>query len=152
MKRILYIIVAALLMVACGDKNGKSKRSLEEQLYGEWKSSDLAIDAEIYMNFLADKTFELYQKVGEGAHRLYRGTWNIEEDLLTGRYNDGEDWAAAYQVAIKDKTLTLTSSNDAAEKSTYVQCEIPAEVKDHSVVEVKSSGRMLNSQPQYRWL
>ena len=134
-------MTAALLLVACGEKNGgnKTKLTLEEQLYGEWHSTKLAIDADIYISFTEDGKFEMYQQIGEGAYRLFRGTWNLEEDLLTGKYNDGEDWAAAYTVAISGKTLTLISENDAAEESQFAKAAIPAEVKDGCVVEVKSS-------------
>ena len=141
-------------MTACGDKNGGDKTglTLEQKLCGEWHSTSLPVDGDVYIDFNEDKTFELYQKIGEGAYRLYRGTWNLEENLLTGKYNDGEDWAAAYQVAMSDKFLTLTSNNDAAEETVYERSEIPASVEESCEVVVKSSLRMLNSQPQYRWL
>lgn len=141
MKRILYIIIAALAVVSCGSKNkdtGKEELTLEQKLYGEWHSTKLAIDADIYISFMENGRFELYQQIGEGAHRVFRGTWNLEEDLLTGKYNDGEDWAAAYRISVEDKTLTMTSANDAAEVSRFTQTQIPAEVKDGSVVVVKS--------------
>ena len=142
MKRILYIIIAALSIVSCGSKNkdtGKEELTLEQKLYGEWHSTKLAIDADIYISFMENGRFELYQQIGEGAHRVFRGTWNLEEDLLTGKYNDGEDWAAAYKVAIEGSNLTMTSNNDAAEKSTYTKSEIPSEVKDRCETVVKST-------------
>ena len=141
MKRILYIIIAALSIVSCGSKNkdtGKEELTLEQKLYGEWHSTKLAIDADIYISFMENGRFELYQQIGEGAHRVFRGTWNLEEDLLTGKYNDGEDWAAAYRISIENKTLTLTSANDAAEVSRFTQTQIPPEVKEGSFVVVKS--------------
>ena len=142
MKRLLYMLVAVLMIAACGDKNkgegGKTELTLEEQLYGQWHSSSLAITADIYIDFKDNRTFELYQQIGQGSYRLYKGTWGLEGDLLTGKYNDGEPWATAYQIAISDKTLTMTSKNDAAEKSVYVKTEIPAEVKDGCVPVVKS--------------
>lgn len=141
MKRILYIIIAALAVVSCGSKNkdtGKEELTLEQKLYGEWHSTELTIDADIYISFMENGKFEMYQQIGKGAHRVFRGTWNLEEDLLTGKYNDGEDWAAAYSISIGNKTLTMTSVNDAAEVSKFTQAQIPAEVKDGSVVVVKS--------------
>ena len=139
MKKILFILSALMLLVACGKNNGdKTKLTLEQKLYGEWHSTSLPIDGEIYLSFSEDKTFELYQQIGEGAHRLYRGTWALEGNLLTGKYNDGEDWAAAYQVEMRETGLVLTSNNDAAEKSTFEMAEIPAEVKETCEVIVKS--------------
>ena len=139
MKKILFILSALMLLVACGKNNGdKTKLTLEQKFYGEWHSTSLPIDGEIYLNFSEDKTFELYQQIGEGAHRLYRGTWALEGNLLTGKYNDGEDWAASYNVDVADKTLTMTSNNDAAEASVYEKTEIPAEVKETCETVVKS--------------
>lgn len=141
MKRILYIIAAALMVISCGDKkNGgnTTELTLEQKLYGEWHSTKLAIDADIYISFMENGRFEMYQQIGEGAHRVFRGTWNLEDDLLSGKYNDGEEWAAAYRISVEDKTLTMTSANDAAEVSRFAQMQIPADVKEGSVIVVKS--------------
>ena len=140
MKRLFYIITALMLMVSCGgDKGGQqTELTLEQKLCTEWHSTSVSLDADIYISFADNNTFELYQKIVEGAYRLYRGTWNLEEDILTGKYNDGEDWAAAYQISIDGETLTMTSMNDAAEVSVYKKAEIPATVIETSETIVKS--------------
>lgn len=141
MKRIFAVFFALVLLASCG-KNGEDNKpelTLEQQLIGQWHSVSNALEADLYIDFQEGKTFELYQQIGEGAHRLYRGTWNLEGTLLTGKYNDGEDWAAAYQVEMREKQLVLTSNNDAAEKSTFEMAEIPAEVKDRCETVVKST-------------
>ena len=128
-----------MLMVSCGEKGGKQPElTLEQKLCTEWHSTTLSLDADIYLSFEENNTFELYQKIVEGAYRLYRGTWNLEEDILTGKYNDGEDWAAAYQISIEGEALTMTSKNDAAEVSVYKKAEIPSNVKEGSETIVKS--------------
>lgn len=140
MKKILYILSALLILSSCGkDKGGdRTELTLEQKICGDWHSTALPVEGEIYISFSEDRTFELYQQIGEGAHRLYRGTWALEGSLLTGRYNDGEDWAAGYNVTIADKVLTMTSANDAAEESVYEKTEIPAEVKETCEIIVKS--------------
>ena len=140
MKRLIYIFSALVLLASCGknEEDKKPELTLEQQLVGQWHSVSNSLEADLYIDFQEGKTFELYQQIGEGAHRLYRGTWNLEGTLLTGKYNDGEDWAAAYQVEMREKQLVLTSSNDTAEKSTYEKAEIPAQVKETCEVKVKS--------------
>lgn len=139
MKKILFFISALIIMVSCGDKGGKQPElTLEDKLCTDWHSTSLSLDADIYISFADNNTFELYQKIVEGAYRLYRGTWNLEEDILTGKYNDGEDWAAAYQISIDGETLTMTSKNDAAEVSVYKKTVIPSSVKETSETIVKS--------------
>lgn len=144
MRKLIYMMTAVLMLAACGNKpdnkpDNKTELTLEQKLYGEWHSITLAIEADIYISFAENKTFEMYQQITAGAHRLYRGTWNLEGTLLTGKYNDGEDWAAAYEIAIEGETLTLTSVNDAAEKSVYKKAEIPEDIKTGSAVVVKSA-------------
>lgn len=136
MKRILLIISAVLLLASCG-KDGK-KKTTAEYLYGEWHSTSISVTGDVYISFTDDMKFEMFQKSGEGAYRLYRGSWNVEGDLLTGKYNDGEDWAAAYTVTVDDRSLTMISTNDAAEKSTYTRTEIPEDVRNSSETVVKS--------------
>ena len=138
MKRIFAVFFALMLLASCGLNIEDKKPTLEEQIIGQWHSVSNALEADLYIDFQEGKTFELYQQIGEGAHRLYRGTWNLEGTLLTGKYNDGEDWAAAYKVAIEGDVLTMTSQNDAAETSTYKKSDIPSEVKERCETVVKS--------------
>lgn len=136
MKRILLIISAVLILASCG-KDGK-KKTTADYLYGEWHSTSISVTGDVYISFTDDMKFEMFQKIGEGAYRLYRGSWNVEGDLLTGKYNDGEDWAAAYTVTVDDRSLTMISTNDAAEKSTYTRTEIPEDVRNSNETVVKS--------------
>lgn len=140
MRKFIYIMAALLTLAACGKKpDNKTELPLDQKLCGEWHSTSLSIEADIYISFAEDKTFEMYQQITEGAHRLYRGTWNLEETLLTGKYNDGEDWAAAYEITIEGETLTLTSANDATENSVYKKTAIPEDIKTGCAVVVKST-------------
>lgn len=147
MKKILYIMVAVLAFAGCtGEKEEADTpappvetETLSDQIVGEWHSTSLAVQADIYLSLAGDKTFELYQKIGEGAYRLYRGTWKLEDTVLSGKYNDGESWAASYEVSINGNSLSLTSKNDAAEKSSFTKTDIPEEVKDGCEIVVKSA-------------
>ena len=122
-----------------GNEGGQTPElTFEQKLLGEWYCPSLAVGGEAYLNLMEDKTFELYQKIGEGAFRLFRGTWNLEDTILSGKYNDGEDWAASYEVSLGDGTITITSQNDAAEESTFTKTQIPEDVKDTCVIVVKS--------------
>ena len=120
-------------MIACGKEDSTSNG-----IVGQWHSTSLSADGDIYLSLTKNNTFELYQQIGEGRHRLYRGTYHFENDILTGKYNDGESWATAYEITISDKSLTMVSKNDAAEQSLYSKKDIPAEVKDKCVIVVKS--------------
>ncbi len=134
MKKLLYILAAALMMVACGKET-----TVEKGICDQWHSTSLSAEGEIYLSLTEDNKFELYQKIGDGRHRLYRGTYNFENDILTGKYNDGEDWAYSYQVVLADDTMTLTTLDESAQITVFERESIPDEVKDGSVVVVKSA-------------
>ena len=134
MKKLLYIIATALLMVACGKET-----PVEKGIHGQWKSTSLSAEGEIYLSLTEDNKFELYQQIGEGRHRLYRGVYNFENDILSGKYNDGEDWAYSYQVVLADDTMTLTTLDESAQITVFQRTTIPAEVQEGSIVVVKST-------------
>ena len=66
MKKILYILSAAICLLTSCEK----EKSLADKLVGDWHCSATSTDAEIYATFTAEKTFVLYQQVGEGAFRV----------------------------------------------------------------------------------
>ena len=134
MKKLLYIIAAALLMVACGKET-----PTEKGICGQWHSTTLSTDGDIYLSLTEDNKFELYQQIGDGRHRLYKGSYNFENDILSGKYNDSENWAYSYQVVLADDTMTLTTLDESAQVSVFQRTSIPAEVRDGSIVVVKSA-------------
>jgi hypothetical protein len=139
MKKIIYILSAVILMAAC-DRMGNNDNELtpEQRICGEWCCTDLPSGGSIYLSLSENKMFELYQQISEGRHRLYRGTWKLEENILMGKYNDGEDWASSYEVTIDNNSLTLISTDESAQKSVYQKVRIPDSVKTGSIVIVKS--------------
>ena len=137
MKKLLYITFLALLTVA-GCKPEEKPLTLEQKLCNEWRGSELTVDAAVYVSFLADGTFELYQKMEEGFE-LRRGTWTLTGDVLSGKYNDNEDWASDYTVSVEGNKLTMISRNEGAETSIYVPCTIPSVIKETCTVVVKSA-------------
>lgn len=153
MKKILYIAALLLSVLSCkepvdpqpGPEPGPNppvvEKTLEEKIAGEWHCVVSDMDADIYLSLASDNKFELYQKVGEGAYRLYRGTWSLDEKtaVLTGKYNDGEAWGSGYGVVLSEdeNTLTLDPSAD-GEDQTFRKESIPSDVKDGCVVVVKS--------------
>ena len=133
MKKALYILAAILLIAACG-----KDKPVENGICDQWHSTSLSSDGDIYLSLTKDNKFELYQQIGDGRHRLYRGTYNFENDILTGKYNDGEDWAYSYQVVLDGDIMTLTTLDESAQESVFKRESIPAEIKDGSIVIVKS--------------
>lgn len=159
MKKILYIAALLLSVLSCkepvdpqpgpepGPNPPVTEKTLAEKIAGEWHCVVSDMDADIYLSLASDNKFELYQKVGEGAYRLYRGTWSLDEKtaVLTGKYNDGEAWGSGYGVVLSEDENTLTLDPSAeGEDQTYRKESIPADVKENCVVVVKSGSEDCN--------
>ena len=157
MKKIAYIVIGLIMLLGCKEPGPDTpvtppdvpvdppakEETLAEKIAGEWHCVVSDIDADIYLNLLTDKTFELYQKVGEGSYRLYRGSWTMDEGLktLSGKYNDGTSWGSSYAAVISEdkNSLTLTPTNAVIQEDhVYRRESIPSAVKDGCIVAVKS--------------
>lgn len=131
------MMVAALAVLAgCHEKD-----QVQHMIVGEWHYSDeeAGNDIDIYVSFNLDFTFEMYQKIGEGAHRYYKGTYEVDKAYVTGAYSDGTPWASDYTVSFLDGNMIMTSTLDERYIITYKKEMIPAEVRDHCVIVTKSS-------------
>ena len=137
MKRIIYIAIFALVALTGCQKENSKVPTLKQMIVGEWRGSEISVDAAIYLSIKADGTFELYQKMTSDDFELRRGTWSLEGDILSGTYNDGEPWAASYKVSA-DSVLTMVSQAEGAETSVYIRCAIPVEIMNSCTVVVRS--------------
>ncbi len=135
--------MALTIIAGCDNSEGKGEEENKtpvEKIAGEWHCSPSNMDAEIYVNFTADGKFELYQQITEGAFRLYRGTWALDEEKMkmSGKYNDGEKWGSDYSVVLSEDINSMTLTDSAEVEYVYSRQEIPSGVKETSVVVVKS--------------
>ena len=148
MKKLLFILTALMVIASTGCKKEEKPIDCMATLPGEWHYLPEGIDAEVYASFEEDGSFDLYQKIGEGRYRHYTGTWTCEGNTLSGVYSDEAAWGSSYTMDFKDNdNMTLTALNGSEEIMAYTRESVPSEVKD-GCIEVKSSLRMLNSQPQ----
>lgn len=133
MKRYVLLFVAlAALMVGCSNENEGVKRSID--IVGGWHCTPEEFDADIYVDFIEDGSFDLYQRVGQGRSRHYAGTWTVERNILSGSYADGTPWGSSYSVAkLDDSSISLTAQNGSMEVMVYRKEAIPDNVKQESV-------------------
>ena len=141
MKKILYILAAAICLLTSCEKQLK----FPEKLYGDWfchSTSLTSTDVYVYVTFNAD-SFILYQKIGDGAYRVYNGTYTLTPGadglyILTGEYSDGTPWGAEYAVLSSSNDTMVLTAGDVTETYTRVADGIPADVKN-SAAPVKSA-------------
>ena len=141
MKKLLYILTAtACLLAAC-----EKVETMAEKMVGDWHCQSTSTDAEIYVTFTAERTFTLYQQIGEGAFRVYNGTYELAGDsaegaayTLTGRYNDGSSWGASYELNCEDRNAFTLTAEGITETYSRVEGGIPEDVLSSCVTVVKS--------------
>jgi hypothetical protein len=139
--KIIVIVAAVFTLAACGLSDARKF----DRLVGEWhytcQESGVSID--IYLALYGDNSFDLYQKVGEGPHYLYKGTFEFSEDVLVGTYSDYTPWAHDYTVTTSKTTLTMTSVADPKYTLSFTKEAIPESVRTHYMPVTKAEDQVL---------
>ena len=143
MKKLLYIFtITVLALTGC-----QKEKTLKENICCEWRGAELSADAGIYINFIANGNFELYQKLNSEYFELKKGKWSLDGNILSGIYDDQEPWSTSYKVSVVGNKLTMIAQDGTNETNVYVKTTIPEAVKE-SCTTVAKSGHTDSS----RWL
>lgn len=128
--------MALFAVAACSDPEADKL----DKVVGEWHYSgtESGVGIDVYLGLSQDYTFELYQKIGEGPHYLYKGKYKFDGDVLSGTYNDYTPWAHEYKVTKSGSSLVLTSVSDDSYSVTYTKEAIPESVKTHYMPATKA--------------
>ena len=142
--KILFAAAAILALASCV----KSEEALVKKLAGDWyyETVESDVPVQVYVSFANDMTFQLFQKVGDGAFRRYTGTYTFDGTVLDGVYSDKSTWKEAKNVTFDGDILTAVGVKT-GETITYVRKLVPATVRYHYTDAVKSMA--LESEP---WL
>jgi hypothetical protein len=62
----------------------------------------------------------------------FTGTYSVSDEILTGSYADGSNWACGYKFLFEGGKLILQSQEDTSIVSVYEKCTIPQTVKDEA--------------------
>ena len=140
----IYAIAVSLLMLmaACGkdDDNGNgggvvTPPVIENKLIGiegEWMLSSVngvTPEFTVYICFSGD-IFNLYQQLYTLDYVFYDGVFDVEGNILSGEYFDGELWKCSYdgELTENDNVLTLVSRETNPITNVYVRTAIPEDV------------------------
>lgn len=139
--KIIVIVAAVFTLAACGLSDARKF----DRLVGEWHytGQESGVSIDIYLALYGDNSFDLYQKVGEGPHYLYKGKFEYFEDVLTGTYSDYTPWAHDYTVTTSKTSLTMTSVADPNYKLSFTKEAIPESVRTHYMPVTKAEDQVL---------
>lgn len=149
MKHFRYYIAAAIIAVtaltSCRKDNPvPDGGSSSGTITGSWHLVSWAglTDADIYVSFNEDGSFDLYQRLYSPAYEHLTGSWTLKDNILSGSYDDGLPWRTDYNVRINASgdTLTLAATDNADDKASYNKAEIPEDILSGDL-SLKSSER-----------
>ncbi len=156
MKKVMILTLSlfvALFSVSCIDSSS-AEDTLAKGIQGEWHlsswSGEMSEQIDIYVEFKADNTFNLYQKDWNTPiyYVHYTGTYLIADGVITGKYSDGKNWGATngYNVSLsKDNgQLTLIDVDNSDDISLFVPVTIPENVKGGAAVMTTRGDEMFN--------
>ena len=152
--RLLILVVALLALVSCKhntiNPEEEQQKKMAAALVGTWNLINITDtrsvtigneEVDVYVIFEADQpaatkaevsapmaftgTFMLYQMLGTGRFRTFRGTWTLTGTLLTGVYSNGTPWGAEYEVTLDDNDTRLTLAAP-TEKCIYTRTTLPS--------------------------
>ena len=144
MKKIIRIMIIAALF--CAAVSCKKAPETSTAIVAEWHLVEMtgagtSALPEVYIDFKADYSFEIYQKVGEGRFRRYDGTYAVAEDIVTGEYSDGEDWGCSYTASFEadGEVLAMTADEKGrGEVCRYEKASLDQKEKDEADVVTKA--------------
>ena len=152
MRKTIYIVLAALglcLFAGCGSSDKEKVSPTAKLLVGEWQlyrvisrcqlktwTGETPQDFDIYLSFDADNTFEIYQRLAEVKYQKFTGSYQVQNDVLSGKYSGGKNFGSTYDISFNESgsTLTLTSATNVTEVSVYERSTIPNSVKEGAAV------------------
>lgn len=133
--KILLVAAAVLVFASCTKSEEAAVKKIAGDWYYETTESDTPI--QVYVSLSKDMTFELYQKIGEGAFRRRTGTYTYDGTIIDGVYSDKTAWKEAKSVTVDGDVLVMVGL-ETGETVSYVRKLVPATVRHHYSDALKS--------------
>ncbi len=133
MKRFFFVWLAAAAVLVAGCKKPEvipdPGQKLQQEIQGVWELTGVStkatvgsVQVNVYLDFDAQGSFTLYQKLGEGRYSRFTGSYKLDENTkLSGTYSNKEAWGP-YTVSLEGSTLRLTTESG-RETDTYTKVQ-----------------------------
>lgn len=134
--KIFALMLAVVAMfVACESSNTPQQNEPKKDVITkEWHIeswNEQTPEFDVYIEFLEQGTFNIYQQVYTLNYVRYSGTYTAVDGQLSGVYDNGVEWDSSYTYTISadGSQLTLVSKEFTPITSVYVNETIPEAVK-----------------------
>jgi hypothetical protein len=114
MKKLLFAAVLLSVIAGCKPKTPETPKI---DVTGAWEMSAVSTkvnvggeQVSVYLDFSAEGSFTLYQKIGAGRYTVFTGSYNVDQNnkLLSGTYSNGKQWGP-YDCTCSESSLTLVT-------------------------------------------
>lgn len=151
MKNIFRLIVLTALVAVLASCKKEKGVEAGTAIVAEWhleavSGLDSGSIPEVYIDFRADKSFDLYQKTGEAMrYSRYTGTYTVTGSSVTGVYSDGVKWGGdtrnglSYSLSFDGDMMEMTAENGSSEVCTYRKASLAQNEKDAADLKTKAS-------------
>ncbi|MBR5821262.1 MAG: lipocalin family protein [Alistipes sp.] len=124
-----------------GGNGGDTPVVIQTDIVGKWHLTSWCSatpEFDVYIEFAKDGNFNIYQQTWLFTYQHFTGTYQVKDNVLTGKYSDGSSWLTSYTHEVVDSKLTLKSSSNLDEVSIYEACVIPAEIIEEAHTATRS--------------
>lgn len=124
-----------------GGSGGDTPVIIQTDIVGTWHLASwcsAAPEFDVYVEFTNDGKFNIYQQTWLFTYQHFTGTYQVKDNLLTGKYSDGSSWLTSYQHEVVNSKLSLKNSANLDEVSIYNAEIIPAEVIEEASTATRS--------------
>ena len=97
-------------------------------LMGDWHLSrfcNTEPEVELYIHFGIDYSFTIYQRTSMAGYQLFKGTYTVEGTNVSGRYNDGVEWADSYTFSLDEESNLVLQSVNGGDSAVYESATMP---------------------------
>ena len=95
---------------------------------GDWHLSrfcNTEPEVELYIHFGIDYSFTIYQRTSMAGYQLFKGTYTVEGTNVSGRYNDGVEWADSYTFSLDEESNLVLQSVNGGDIAVYESATMP---------------------------
>jgi hypothetical protein len=108
------VALMLLALVGCnknkeGQGTGNNNNNNPSSIVNQWcltSWDEQAPEFNVYLQFKADGSFDIYQQVWNLTYDHFNGTYTTNGDIVSGTYANGDSWACGYRFEVVDGLST----------------------------------------------
>lgn len=139
----IAVVAVGILASSCGGSKGEDVPPTPPATPNGWVLASLdgseAMAGKVYLQ-LENGSFSVYQNIDEVGFETFKGTYQITDGVLSGKYNDNTAWREDYAVSGMDTSAMTLTGKTSGEVSVFAATVVPAYVKVAVAADSRAAG------------